>query len=378
MTNIGIIGTGDIFDRYVTGLRRFPSLDVTWCADIDLGRARDAAERANVRQAGSPTELLSDQDVSVVVVLTPPSVHAPVVKDVLAVGKHVYVEKPLATSIEDGRALIALAASQRRLLGSAPDTFLGSACQTARAVIDSGEIGDVFGVSVVMTHNGAETRHPDPTFLFSPGGGPLLDLGPYYVTQLVNCLGPISEVTGMTRIGHRQRVVTAPNRRVDTIDVTVPTHTSAVARFASGAIATIMMTFDVWVRSAPFIEIFGTQGQLQLPDPNTFDGGVTIRLNDDNQWRYVAPVIPPLAAHTRKEQLLRGIGVADLAASIDTRRPRTDAAVALHVLEVLSAVQRSSDTSSVVAVESRCDRPEPLTTDEIERWTGAADAQSDS
>ena len=365
MTRLGIIGTGDIFDRYITGLRRFPQLELIRCADIDVGRAEEAADRAGGIESGPPEELLGDDSIEIAIVLTPPTAHASVVAAALDAGKHVYVEKPLAATVAEGVELVRRAGSANLALASAPDTFLGSACQTAREVIDSGEIGDVYGAAAFMTHNHSETRHPDPTFNFKPGGGPLLDLGPYYLTQLVNCLGPVAEVAGMTRIGHPQRFVTAPNRRVDVIDVEVATHTTATLRFESGVIATLMMSFDVWTRNLPFMEIYGTRGQVQLPDPNTFDGGVQIRWNDDNQWRYVPPVVPPLAGPARRDQLLRGVGVVDLAASIGRRAPRASSEMALHVLEVLTAVDASSETHSVLTVASTCSRPEPLTPAEV-------------
>jgi predicted dehydrogenase len=234
-------------------------------------------------------------------------------------------------------------------------------------VVDSGEIGDVIAASAFITHTHVETRHPNPTFLFSPGGGPTLDIGPYHITQLVNCLGPVLEIAGRTRIGQKQRFMTAPNRLVDVIDVRVPTHASAVAEFASGAVATLMMSFDVWARSVPHIEIYGTRGQLRLPDPNTYDGDVTIHLHDGD-WQVVPPVIPALAGPEFAQQMLRGVGVADLVASLDAGVPRANAELALHVLEVLSAIQLSSESHAVVRLETGCERPAPLGATEVTTW----------
>lgn len=372
-SRVGIVGCGNIFDRYVEGMRRFRNLEVACCADIDLARAGAGAARAGIACRGSVEELLADPDIEIAVILTPPATHADVVTQALEAGKHAYVEKPLAASLDDGRASVALARERGLHFAAAPDTFLGSACQTARAVIDSGELGEVFGAAAFVTHHHVETRHPDPTFIFRPGGGPVLDLGPYYMTQLVNCLGPVAEVTGRARIGQPQRFVTAPNRLVDVIDVEVATHTSAVAEFTSGVVVTLMMSYDVWERSLPQIEIYGTKGQLQLPDPNRFGGDVRLHLHGED-WRVVPPVVPPIAATGTPEGLLRGVGVADLAASLPGREPRAGATLALHVLEALSAIQLSSDSRAVVRLTTTCSRPEPLDAAELERWDAHRDA----
>jgi predicted dehydrogenase len=365
-TGVGIIGCGNIFDRYIAGMGRFATLRVRSCADIDQERAAEAAARAGVEYT-SVEQLLADPTVEVAVVLTPPATHAAVVAQALQAGKHVYVEKPVAATLADAERTVELASASRLHFAAAPDTFLGAACQTARDFLDSGALGEVFAASLFVTHHRVEERHPDPTFIFRPGGGPLLDLGPYYMAQLVSCLGPVVEVMGRTRIGHTQRFMTAPNRLVDVIDVEVPTHASAVATFATGAIATLMLSYDVWERSVPWIEIYGTRGQLQLPDPNRFGGELRVRRHGE-EWSVIPPVLPPIAAPDTPEELWRGIGVADLAAAIDGREPRASAGFALHVLEALSAIQLSSDSGSVVHLTSTCRRPEPLSAAELNSW----------
>lgn len=366
-SRVGIVGCGNIFDRYADGLRRFRNLEVTSCADIDLARAKAGAARAGIGYKSTVEELLADPDIDIAVILTPPATHADVVTQTLEAGKHAYVEKPIAASLADAQAAMDLARERGLRFAAAPDTFLGAACQTARALLDGGELGEVFAASLFVTHNQVETRHPDPTFIFRPGGGPLLDLGPYYMTQLVSCLGPVTEVAGRTRIGHKQRFVTAPDRLVDVIDVQVPTHASAVAEFASGAVATLMLSYDVWGRSVPWIEIYGTRGQLQLPDPNRF-GGEVLLLRHGEDWSVVPPVLPPIAAPHTPEELRRGVGVADLAASLPDREPRASAALALHVLDALGAIQLSSDSGSIVRLTTTCERPEPLGAAELKTW----------
>lgn len=203
-----------------------------------------------------------------------------------------YVEKPLAANVPDGQAMVQAARSAGLLLGSAPDTFLGSAGQTARAAVDSGLIGEPIGATAFVTHSKADTWHPDPTFLFKPGGGPILDLGPYYLTALVNCLGPIARVAGFTRVGAPTRTVTAPGRRVETITVETTTHAGALLLFHSGVIGTALFSFDVWNHHLPFLELYGDKGTLTLSDPNQFDGPVLLRGNYDEDWTVLDPVLP--------------------------------------------------------------------------------------
>jgi len=346
--SIGLLGCGNIIERYVEGLRRYPHLRIAWCADIDLSRAEQTAALFEIPKWGRPEEMLADQEVQVVVNLTPPSLHARVISQALRAGKHVYTEKPLATTVQDASELISLAGALDRGLGSAPDTFLGSAGQTARHAIDRALIGQVIGASAFIRHNRMERRHPDPTFLFRPGGGPVLDLGPYYITALVNCLGPVSRVAGMTRIGARSRTVTAPNRLVEAIDVQVPTHATALLEFASGVIGTVIMSFDIWATTLPFIEIYGTEGTLAIPNPVHFDGEVLVA-DRAGDWQVLPAVEPPGS--------LRGIGVADLVGSLEGQPHRANPQLSRHVLEVLLAIQQSSDTSEVIEMITSCDRP---------------------
>jgi predicted dehydrogenase len=369
---LGIVGCGNIFDRYARGLARFPGLRIARCADIDLERAEAAAQRWGIPVWSSVDALLADATIDVVVILTPPLTHSAVVHAALDAGKHVYVEKPLAATLPDAQGVVERAGRLGRRLGAAPDTFLGSAGQTARAVLDSGEIGDPIGAAAFVTHSRAERWHPDPTFLFKPGGGPVLDLGPYHVTALVQCLGPVRDVSGRTRIGAPRRAVTAPERRVEEIVVEVPTHASAVLEFASGVVGTVMMSFDIWHRTLPYLEIYGTHGALSLPDPNTFDGDVKIRRHTDEEWRTVPPVISPLAPADSVDQYLRGIGVADLVDAVHGGPHRANARLAYHVLETLIAIQTASDSRAIVRLDSSCERPAPLTRDDVERWTSSA------
>ncbi|MFJ4286856.1 Gfo/Idh/MocA family protein [Paenarthrobacter nicotinovorans] len=358
--NVAIIGCGNIARRYVTGMSRFDSVRLIGVADVMHDLAVALAEEVGVLAYQSVDALLADPQVDIVVNITPPAVHAAVTIQALEAGKNVYVEKPIAATLVDAHLMVETAKTAGKLVGVAPDTFLGSAGQTARVAIDKGDIGTVLGATAFVTYSKAETWHPNPTFLFQPGGGPALDLGPYYITQLVQLLGPVDTVTGFTRIGAITRTVTAPDRKVDEIDVNVPTHGSASLRFGSGAICTLVLSFDIWDSGLPKIEIYGDKGTLSLPDPNEFDGDVRFRGHYDGDWTVLEPVFTPSGEPGGPDQFLRGPGVADLAAAIDGGPFRASADLALHVLEVLEAIQSSSDSGgNPVTITTRPERPAP-------------------
>lgn len=354
---IGIIGAGNIARRYVAGIARFPHLALVGCADILQASAETLADEVGIVAYGSIEHLLADPTIDIVVNITPPVAHAEVTIAALEAGKHVYVEKPITATYAQTARVLAVAEEMGLLVGAAPDTFLGSAGQTARAAIDAGHIGPPLAAVAFVLSSQVETWHPDPTFLFQPGGGPALDMGPYYITTLVNVLGPVEAVTGFTRIGAPTRAVTSPGRRVDEIEVTTPTHSSASLRFVSGEIATVMLSFDVWDAHLPAIEIYGQRGTLTIPDPNEFDGDVTVRRHGEDGWTVLPPVISATGEAGSPDQLLRGLGVADLATAIDGGPHRASAALAIHVLEVLEAIQLASDTETVVRIASRAERP---------------------
>ena len=354
---VGILGSGNIFGRYIAGLSRYPELEIVRVGDVDTGRAKAAANEHAIPAWGDDAELYADDTVDIVVNLTPPVHHARTVTTALQAGKHVYVEKPLATTVADARGVLDVAAATGYLVGSAPDTFLGSASQTARHALDEGLIGEPIGASFFVGHSKAETWHPDPRFLFGPGGGPVLDMGPYYVAILVNLLGPIQSVAAASRIGAPVRTVTAPQRVVDRIEVEVPTHASAVLTFASGALGTAQMSFDVWDSDLPYIEVYGTEGTLSLANPNHFDGDVRVKRHHHGSWQVLPPVLDLFGAVGTKEQQRRGLGVRDLATAIEGGAHRANAGFAFHVLEALCAVDESSRQGAVVRLESTCDRP---------------------
>lgn len=352
---VGILGTGTIFTAYANGLAGFPQLPVMRVADLDQERARGAAEEWNIPAWGTAEELLADESIDIIVNITPPAAHAPLTDAALLAGKHVYTEKPLAATTALARQNIATATETARVLGGAPDTFLGAAGQTARAAVDDGLIGTPFAATSFVRSSKVQRWHPDPTFLFQPGGGPVLDWGPYHIAALVNLLGPVTGVMGASTTAEREITVTAAERRVETIPVRVPTHATAILHFASGALATTMYSFDVWDTDLPHIEVYGTEGTLQLPDPNQFDLPVRIKRRGDDAWRELEPAIAPTAPP--RGTPFRALGVVDLAQHLQGGPHRASADFAYHVLDVLECIESRTPESGPATVTSSVDRP---------------------
>jgi len=353
--SVGVLGCGTISDAYLSGNDRFDAFEVTACADLDEDRAAAAAEEYGLR-ALTVDELAADDDVEAVVNLTPPGAHDETCRRLLAAGKHVYVEKPLATTPDQAAAILEAADEADRLVGSAPDTFLGAGLQTCRRLLDEGRIGEPVGATAIWTSGGHESWHPNPDFYYKEGAGPLFDMGPYYVTALVSLLGPASRVTGSVTRASDERTITSEPRHGETIDVEVPTHESGIVEFEDGTTANLLTTFDAPGGStlpSPAFEIYGTEGTLALPDPNHFEGPVRVQDADGDGFETVE------LSHRYTGG--RGAGVADLARAIrGDWAHRTSGDLAHHVLAVLSGIRRSSETGEHVAVEPGCRRPEPL------------------
>jgi len=349
---IGILGCGNICNQYVAGVRKFPFLELVGVADLDPARAAAKAKEHGLR-AFSPDELLAERTVDLVINLTVPKAHTDVNLAALSAGKHVYTEKPFALKLEDASRVLALAKSAGLLVGCAPDTFLGGGIQTARGLIDAGAIGEPVAAVANFANHGPEGWHPDPEFFFQIGGGPMLDMGPYYLTALVNLLGPVKRVTGSTRMSFEERVIGSEKKKGQRIKVEVPTHHSGVYDFAAGAIASVILSFDVWSHTLPIIEVYGKEGSLRVPDPNTFGGTVEVRGPKDGAWRKI-----PL---THSDKVGRGIGVADMACARSNKRAhRASGELAFHVLEAMQAVQLASEGNAPVHMKSTIQRPLPL------------------
>jgi predicted dehydrogenase len=347
---VGIIGCGNISTAYLTAARRFPILDVKAVADL----RSEAAERRGA-EFGVPgmrvDQLLKRDDIEIVVNLTVPLAHTDVSLAVLHAGKHVHSEKPLGVNVVEARKVMELAAKKDLRVGCAPDTFLGGGHQTARKLIDDGAIGVPVAGSAFFMCPGHERWHPAPGFYYLRGGGPMLDMGPYYITDLVQLLGPVAGVVGSTARPKFERRVTSEPMNGALIPVEVATHVAGMLEFESGAVVSVAMSFDVPKHRHTPIEIYGDMGSLLVPDPNRFGGEVQVA-KTGTDWETV-----PLT-HGHIDGEFRSIGVADLATAIVTGRPhRASGALAFHVLEVMEAFQTSADEGRRVKIDSRVGRP---------------------
>ncbi len=350
---IGVIGCGNISSAYLTAAKKFPILDI-----VALSDANPAAAEGRAAEFGLPARsvdaVLSDPAVEIVLNLTVPNAHVEVGLKALAAGKHVYSEKPLGVALTEARALIDAAAARALRVGCAPDTFLGGAQQTARQWVDEGLIGRPIGGTAFFMCPGHERWHPNPGFYYLGGGGPMLDMGPYYVTALVNCLGPVASVSGVATRTRPERIATSKPLAGMRIPVEVSTHVTGTLLFAAGAAVSMTMSFDVPRHRHVPIELYGETGSLIVPDPNYFGGEIEIA-DAAEGWREIA------TRHAYADGNYRIRGVADMAQAIRTGRPhRASGALALHVLEVMEAFQTSSDAGKSVAISTRPERPAPM------------------
>lgn len=348
---IGVVGAGQISGAYLSTLRRLSNVEVVAVCDLDEARARTAAAAAPGARPLAIAELLAADDLDLVLNLTIPAAHAEVARAAIAAGKHVYGEKPLAVTTGQAREVLAAAGRAGVRVGCAPDTVLGTGVQTARACLDAGEIGTPIAATAFMVTPGHERWHPAPEFYYLPGGGPLFDMGPYYLTALVTLLGPVRRVVGMAATPRATRTIGSGPRAGAEIDVAVATHVTGVLEHASGALSTLMMSFDVWAGRLPYIEVYGTGGSLSVPDPNGFGGTVQIFTAGAKDW---APA--PEAGGYRGAA--RGYGVSDLAGALTSGTAhRANGEIAYHVLDVMEALLTAADSRHSADVTSTCDRP---------------------
>lgn len=374
---VGLIGTGRISDIYLTNCMKFEELDVIACASLDREEASLKAKRFNLPQVLSPEELLSDDEIECVLNLTIPAAHFDISKAALEAGKHVYSEKPFVTSLNKGQQLLDLAAERQLLIGNAPDTFMGGRWQTVRKLIDSGVIGKPSGFTAHVGTHGVERHHPNPDFYYKEGGGPLLDLGPYYLTVLVFLFGPMTRVCGMSNRSTNTRLIENGPRNGEIIDVEIDTHSLSLIEFDCGVIGSMTMSFDVWESETPRLEIYGSEGSICIPDldpvhgANNFDGPVWFRRRKDSRWEFQPrPIDRPeqwLVAENRYgyNANYRGLGLRDLAqARVENREPRADGKLAFHVLEALIAIEESARAQRFQEISSTVKRPDPMLMDE--------------
>lgn len=354
---IGIAGIGKISSIYLKNISNmFGEIEIAGVYDLIRERAEEAKANEEYKVGkvyGSLQELLDDPEVDIMLSLTRPSEHYEVCKAALEAGKYVYTEKPLCATIEEGRKLVALAKEKGLMVCGAPDTFLGAGIQTSRKLIDSGFIGKPIGANAFFLCRGHERWHPDPEFYYKNGGGPVLDMGPYYITALINLLGGVNTVSAMGKKSFEERTITSQPKFGSKIGVDVDTYVAGSMMFDSGAMGNFFATFDVWNAQLPRIEIYGTEGTLSVPDPNRFGGPVKL-LRPNGEFVEI-----PLAFDYPENS--RGLGLADFAKAIKTgRRPRASMEQMLHVLEIMMSFQTSSDEGRHVAIESKYTPEKPM------------------
>jgi predicted dehydrogenase len=361
---IGVIGCGNISAAYFRLSPLFRGIEMRACADIDMDAAKARAKEFKLR-AQTVDDLLASDDIDIVVNLTIPAVHYDVSRKVLDAGKHVYSEKPFVLSVKEGLDLKKRAEKKGLRIGSAPDTFLGGAHQLARNLIDAGKVGKITsGTCYVMSH-GMEHWHPNPDFFFQPGAGPMLDIGPYYVTDLIQLIGPVKRVAAITTTPAKERTILSKPRKGEKVAVNTPTTIHAILEFENGAVVTLNTSWDVWTHNHAPMELYGEAGTLFVPDPNFFGGAVSYT-------KAGAPVksLPtrrhPFSVANEKHSTgmmanYRTVGLADMALAIQDGRPhRCSMDLALHAVDVMTAILKSGESGKFVATQTTCERPAAL------------------
>ena len=337
--NVGIIGCGNICTAYLQNAKKFDNIRVTRLADLDVTRAEALATEHGVPHHGTVEDLLGDDTVELVINLTIPLVHAKVALQILEAGKHVYGEKPLAAELDEAEAVLALAAEKNLRVGNAPDTFLGTSHQTVRKLLADGAIGQPTHAIGLMLSGGPESWHPDPEFFYKRGGGPMFDMGPYYLTAFMNLLGPIRSVSAEVGSLFEHREVGSGDKAGQKLSIETEDHFSASLRFDGNMIGTLITSFAS--QHHPFdwkhpITVFGTNGTIQVPDPNNFEGEIRVRTADADDWE----VVPDAFSHPNG----RSLGVSDMIEAIRNDRPtRCDGRLAQQALRVMHASRQSSE-----------------------------------
>ncbi len=357
MMNVGMVGVGCISGIYLKNLHEVFNGELKLVAVCDLirERAEKAQKEYNVPKLyDTMEELFADPEIDIVLNLTRPYQHYEVSKGALLAGKHVYSEKPLGATLEEGEKLVALAKEKGLMIGGAPDTFMGAGIQTCRKLIDEGLIGEIIGGRCVMANHGMEMWHPDPDFYYQPGGGPLLDMGPYYITALTNLLGGIKSVYGYARTSYPTRLITAEPHVGEIIRVNTPTHIESILHFDSGVSVSLLTSFDIYSSKQTNLEIYGTKGTLYVPDPNWF-GGDIVFFNGETGKSEEYPLAFGFSENSRC------LGLADMAKHLeDGSVGRTTYKQTFHVLEAMMSVMKSAETGMPVTLTSHFEREAPM------------------
>ena len=351
---VGVVGTGAISGAYLGMAQNFPIVEIAACADLNLEAAKQKAAEFHIPRVCTVDELFADPSIEVVLNLTVPKAHVPIAIQAIQAGKHTYAEKPLGINRDEAAAMLDAAAKKQLRVGCAPDTFMGAGLQTARKTIEQGVIGKPVAFTAFMMGRGHESWHPSPEFYYEKGGGPMFDMGPYYLTALLNLLGPVKRISGMTGIQIPERIITSEPRKGKRIAVETPDHVTGLIEFQSGAIGTIVQSFAMrfaeQVGDKQPIVIYGTEGTLRVPDPNQFDGPVHVRLAGDPDWREVP--------HSFVTGYGRSVGLADMAYAIRSgHKHRCSAEQAFAVLDLMAGFQDSSDSGRHSAPQMTYEKP---------------------
>jgi predicted dehydrogenase len=361
---VGVIGCGNISAAYFRLAPLFRGIEMRACADINAEAAKARAAEFGLR-AETVDGLLAAKDIDIIVNLTVPAAHYGVSKQILDAGKHVYSEKPFVLSVAEGLDLKKRAEKKGLRVGSAPDTFLGGAHQLARAIVDSGKLGRITSGTCHVMNHGMEHWHPNPDFFFQPGGGPILDLGPYYLANLIQLIGPVKQVAALTTIPFKERTISSKPRFGQKVPVNTPTTIHALLEFANGAAVSLNASWDVWQHGHAPMELFGDEGTIYVPDPNFFGGNVRHTQKADPvkklpKWDH--PFAVPNQQHSQGMMAnYRTAGLADMAIAIGEGRPhRCSMELALHAVEVMTGILKSGETGKFVAMKTTCERPEAL------------------
>ncbi|MCJ7992982.1 Gfo/Idh/MocA family oxidoreductase [Rhizobium cremeum] len=367
---VGIIGCGNISTTYFSLAPLFKGLKVLACSDLNMNAAEIRAEEYGVK-AQTLDELLANDELDIVVNLTIPDAHYAVSKRILEAGKHVYSEKPLVLSLSAGEELRRIAKERGLSVGCAPDTFLGGSHQLARKFIDDGGIGRVTSGTCHVMSPGMEMWHPNPDFFFLPGGGPILDLGPYYIANLINLIGPVKRVAALTSMASETRTITSQPRAGEVIPVRTPTNIHALLEFANGATVTLSASWDVWSHRHGNMELYGTDGSLYVPDPNFFGGKVEASGRDKNivpldAWDHPFGIDNQESPQGPRANY-RTAGLADMAVAIlDGRDARCSLDRALHGVDVMTSILKSGETGEFVTLSTTCTQPAALGIEEAQ------------
>ncbi|WP_371169359.1 Gfo/Idh/MocA family protein [Aliiroseovarius sp. 2305UL8-7] len=369
---VGLIGTGRISDIYLKTLTKSKTVEVAVCGSLDLRESWAKAAKYGVPHVASPDEILDDPTVDAILNLTIPAAHAQISLAALERGKHVYSEKPLVADLAQGRLVLDRANELGLTVGNAPDTFLGGRWQTVRRILDEGVIGRPTGVAAFVGTHGTERHNPNPDFYYQAGGGPMLDLGPYYLSAMVFFLGPVARVVGLANRAFERRMIENGPRHGDWMDVEVDTHVQGMLEFESGVIGSITMSFDVWDSEMPRFEIYGENGTICIPDPdpvhgaNMFQGEVWYRTQKTSRWSHQPR--PKGREHWQVAKNLhglnadnRGLGLIEMADAIKNGRvPRCSGELAYHVLEIMTGIVDSPIAGRFIDINSRPPIPDIL------------------